>query len=195
MKPGLLFLSTIICAYSFAQTSSVSVKDKKEVSEDINSFAYSLPYEKGKSYLLVQAYQSKILSHKDAFALDFKMKKGSKICAARAGIVVAVKEDSKKGGLRPKYLSEGNHVIIKHDDGTYGNYWHLKYNGALVNVGDTIQQGQAIGLAGKTGYAAFSHLHFEVTTELSPGHNQIPTQFATSKGKRYLRPLHRYRCI
>ncbi len=195
MKSVFLFLATLVCSYSFAQTNSVSAKELKENNVDENSFAYSLPYEKGKSYLLVQAYQSKILSHKDAFALDFKMKKGSKICAARAGIVVAVKEDSKKGGLRPRYLSEGNHVIIKHDDGTYGNYWHLKYNSALVSVGDTIQQGTVIGLAGKTGYAAFSHLHFEVTTQLSPGRNQIPTQFATSKGTRYLRPLHRYKCI
>lgn len=195
MKPVLLLIVTFVSAYSFAQTNSVSVKNGKEVSEDVNHFAYSLPYEKGKSYLLVQAYQSKLLSHKGEYALDFKMKKGSKICAARGGIVVDVKEDSKKGGIKLKYLSEGNHVIIKHDDGTYGNYWHLKHNGALVNVGDTIKQGQVIGLAGKTGYAAFSHLHFEVTTQYTPGQHQIPTQFATKKGKRYLKPLHWYKSI
>lgn len=195
MKPVLLLIVTFVSAYSFAQTNSVSVKNGKEVSEDVNHFAYSLPYEKGKSYLLVQAYQSKLLSHKGEYALDFKMKKGSKICAARGGIVVDVKEDSKKGGVKLKYLSEGNHVIIKHDDGTYGNYWHLKHNGALVNVGDTIKQGQVIGLAGKTGYAAFSHLHFEVTTQYTPGQHQIPTQFATTKGKRYLKPLHWYKSI
>jgi murein DD-endopeptidase MepM/ murein hydrolase activator NlpD len=148
MKSSLLFLSCFWSFVSFSQTNSVSVKELKESHGEENGFAYSLPYEKGKSYLLVQAYQSKILSHKGEFALDFKMKKGSKICAARGGIVVAVKEDSKKGGLKLKYLSEGNYVIIKHDDGTYGNYWHLKHNGALVNTGDTVLQGQAIGLAG-----------------------------------------------
>jgi murein DD-endopeptidase MepM/ murein hydrolase activator NlpD len=94
-----------------------------------------------------------------------------------------------------KFLSEGNHVIIEHGDGTYGNYWHLKHNGALVNVGDTVKQGQVIGLAGKTGYAAFPHLHFEVTTEFTPGEHQIPTQFITTKGKRYLKPLHWYKSI
>ena len=195
MKPSLLLLFLFLRMSAFAQTASVFVKETKDVNNDASGFAYGLPFEKGKCYLLVQAYQSKLFSHKGEFALDFKMRRGSKICAARSGIVVEIKEDSKKGGMKMKYLSEGNHVIIKHDDGTYGNYWHLKYNGALVNVGDTIQQGEVIGLAGKTGYAAFSHLHFEVTTEFTPGLHQIPTQFLTQKGKRYLKPLHWYKCI
>ena len=194
MKSLLLILFLIPLTVCFAQSNSVSVKELKEVSEETSGFAYSLPYEKGKSFLLVQAYQSRF-SHKGEFALDFKMKKGTKICAARGGIVVEVKKDSRKGGLKNKYLSQCNHVIIKHDDGTYGNYWHLKYNGALVHAGDTIQQGQVIGLAGKTGYAAFPHLHFEVTTQFSPGQHQIRTQFLTRKGKRYLKPLHWYKCI
>jgi hypothetical protein len=195
MKSVVLLIMLLWHQLMFSQTNSVPTKDLKETVGDEYSFAYSLPYEKGKFFLLIQAYQSKLFSHKEEFALDFKMKSGSKICAARSGVVVEVKEDSKKGGVNLKYLAEGNHVIIKHDDGSYGNYWHLKYNGALVSVGDTIRQGQIIGLAGKTGYAAFSHLHFEVTTEYSPGQNQIPTQFITKKGKRYLKPLHRYTCI
>jgi len=195
MKSVVLLILLLWHQLMFSQTNSVPTKDLKETVGDEYSFAYSLPYEKGKSFLLIQAYQSKLFSHKGEFALDFKMKRGTKICAARSGVVVEVKEDSKKGGIALKYLAEGNHVIIKHDDGSYGNYWHLKYNGALVCVGDTIRQGQIIGLAGKTGYAAFSHLHFEVTGEYSPGQNQIPTQFITKKGKRYLKPLHRYTCI
>jgi len=195
MKSVVLLILLLCHQLMFSQTNSIPTKDLKENVGDEYSFAYSLPYEKGKSFLLIQAYQSKLFSHKGEFALDFKMKRGTKICAARSGVVVEVKEDSKKGGVNLKYLAEGNHVVIKHDDGSYGNYWHLNYGGALVSVGDTIHQGQIIGLAGKTGYAAFSHLHFEVTTEYSPGQNQIPTQFITKKGKRYLRPLHRYTCI
>jgi murein DD-endopeptidase MepM/ murein hydrolase activator NlpD len=191
-----LFVCFLCLALScFGQTNSVSLKDLKEgkLPED-NSFIYSLPYGKGTSHLLIQAYQSSF-SHKGENALDFKMKKGTKVCAARSGVVVAIKEDSKKGGLKSKYLSEGNHVIIKHDDGTYGNYWHLKYNGALVNVGDTIQQGQVIGLSGNTGYTAFPHLHFEVTTEYTVGYHQIPTRFKTKKKARYLKPLHWYKSV
>jgi len=195
MKPVLLVIVMCWRQFSFCQINSVHTNNLRETYEVTHGFTYSLPYQKGKSFLLVQAYQSKLFSHKGEFALDFKMKKGSKICAARSGVVIQIKEDSKKGGLKLKYMSEGNHVIIKHEDGSYGNYWHLKYNGSMVNIGDTIQQGQLIALAGKTGYAAFSHLHFEVTSEFSPGENQIPTQFITKKGKRYLKPLHWYKCI
>jgi murein DD-endopeptidase MepM/ murein hydrolase activator NlpD len=195
MKPLTLFVCVLLKFYSFAQVNSVPVKNPKETENDALNYGYALPYQKGKSFLLVQGYQSKLFSHKGEFALDFKMKKGTKICAARSGIVVAVREDSKKGGIKLKYLSEGNHVIIKHDDGTYANYWHLKYNGALVNVGDTVKQGDAIGLAGKTGFALFPHLHFEVTTHPYPGHDQLRTKFLTTKGKRFLKPLHWYKSI
>jgi murein DD-endopeptidase MepM/ murein hydrolase activator NlpD len=197
MKP-VLFVTLLLCQFvSSSQTNSVSVKEplKVETDPDVSNYAYSLPYAKGTSYLLVQAYEAKLLSHRGEFALDFKMKKGTKICAARSGVVVEVTQDSKKGGIGRKYLSQGNHVIIKHDDGTYGNYWHLQHNGALVNVGDTVEQGRPIGLAGSTGYAMFSHLHFEVTTKPRPGHHQLRTMFNTLSGKRYLKPLHRYTSI
>jgi murein DD-endopeptidase MepM/ murein hydrolase activator NlpD len=194
MKFLFIVFSLCIGVFCSAQKNSVSIKELKEETKEDNSFAYALPYARGSSHLLVQAYQSSF-SHKGEYALDFKMRKGTKVSAARRGVVVAIKEDSKKGGLKAKYLSEGNHVIIRHDDGTYGNYWHLKYNGALVDVGDTVEQGQVIGLSGNTGYTAFPHLHFEVTTEFTPGQHQIPTRFITRKGKKYLKPLHWYRSV
>lgn len=195
MKPVMLMLFLCLEQLAFSQVSSALQKDPKETVDEANNYAYSLPYEKGKSFLLVQGYQSKIFSHRGEFALDFKMKTGTRICAARSGVVISVREDSQKGGIGIKYLSEGNHVIIKHDDGTYANYWHLKYNGALVDVGDTVKQGQVIGLAGKTGFALFPHLHFEVTTHPYPGHDQLRTEFLTRKGKRFLKPLHWYKSI
>jgi len=39
---------------------------------------------------------------------------------------------------------------------------YLKKDGVLVNVGDTVKQGQHIGYSGNTGYTAFPHLHFQV---------------------------------
>lgn len=193
MKTCILSVLWLWVSVLSAQTNSLPAHTK-EFNLETAGYIYSLPYEKGKSYLLVQAYQS-MFSHKGEYALDFKMKRGARICAARGGVVVAAREDSKKGGIRMKYLSEGNHVVIRHDDGSYGNYWHLKYEGALVSVGDSVEQGQPIGLAGKTGFAAFSHLHFEVTSEFTTGQHQLRTPFHTRKGKRYLKPLHWYRCI
>jgi murein DD-endopeptidase MepM/ murein hydrolase activator NlpD len=169
---------------SFAQ-GEPSIRDLKsgKVNPD-TSYVYSLPFQRGKKYLLIQGYMSK-MSHKGEMALDFKMKKGTKVCAARPGVVISMREDSDKGGLKPEMLSEGNYIIIGHSDGTHANYWHLKKDGVLVSPGDTVKQGQVIGLSGNTGYSAFAHLHFEV---VHPVKGQIPTRFSTKKGIKYLRP-------
>lgn len=166
---------------------------QKGVRKDDSSFIYHLPYEEGKSHLLVQGYFSRY-THKNRAALDFKMKRGTKVCAVRDGVVTRVKEDGKIGGGNVKYRAFGNLIVIQHDDNTRSGYWHLKYNGALVNVGDTVKAGQVIGLSGKTGYTYFPHLHFIVWKSDKNGQwTQIGTRFQTNKGIRYLRPFRFYR--
>ena len=167
---------------------------KKGRVENDTSYIYMLPFEKGRSHLLVQAYNSHF-SHRGELALDFKMKKGSRVCAARSGTVVAAREDSRRGGLKQAYISDGNFIRIRHDDNTYANYWHLNFDGVLVAVGDKVEQGQVIGLSGNTGFSAFPHLHFEVTSENTVGASQLPTRFRTKKGVRYLKPMKWYRSI
>lgn len=161
--------------------------------KDDTSYVYALPYETGKAYWMVQGYFSHF-SHKERAALDFKMKRGTKICAAREGVVVRVKEDGERGGLKRKYRADGNNIIIQHPDGSRAGYWHLQKDGALVNVGDTVQKGQVIALSGKTGYAAFPHLHFLVWHFDKDGKwQQVPTRFQTSKGIKYLKSIKRYK--
>ncbi len=54
----------------------------------------------------------------------------------------------------------GNYVVISHD-GTYSTlYGHL--TAAWVSVGDTVEQGDAIGAIGCTGHSTGAHLHFEI---------------------------------
>jgi len=166
---------------------------RKGIIKDDTSYVYSLPYENGKSYWLVQGYFSHY-THKERAALDFKMKRGTKIYAARGGVVVRVKEDGDRGGLNKKYRPYGNNIVIRHADSSRAGYWHLQKDGAVVNAGDTVQQGQLIGYSGKTGYTLFPHLHFLVWTFDENGKwKQLPTRFQTSKGVKYLRSIRRYK--
>jgi murein DD-endopeptidase MepM/ murein hydrolase activator NlpD len=162
-----------------------------EIKDDI-SYIYALPYEEGKTFRVIQGYFSRF-THKERAALDFNMKRGTNITAAREGVVVRVKEDGTKGGLKSKYRSHGNNIVIQHEDGSRAGYWHLQHNGALVNVGDTVKKGQIIALSGKTGYAMVPHLHFLVWRSGSGQWQQIPTRFQTSKGIKYLRSWKKYR--
>ena len=192
MKYIFIFLFSTFSFIANAQLTDAEIHNLKsgKVKPD-DSPIYTLPFAKGSKFLLIQAYNSKT-SHKDELSLDFKMKKGSKICAARSGVVTATKKDSDVGGLKDEYLSEGNHIIIKHSDGGEAMYWHLKKDGVLVNVGDTVKQGQHIGYSGNTGYTAFPHLHFQVYN--ADGKN-IATRFVTKKGAIYLRPGKYYKAI
>lgn len=191
MKPIFILLLFPIVSFSQDQYSVQDLKNGKF--KDDNSYIYSLPFENKKKVFLIQAYESK-MSHKNERALDFKVKKGTKICAAREGVVIAAREDSEKGGLKNENLSDGNYISIKHIDGSVAHYWHLAKNGAMVNVGDTVQKGQWIGLSGNTGYSAFPHLHFEVQGyDASGQYVQLPTRFYTQKGVIYLRPGKFYR--
>jgi len=165
---------------------------QKGTIKDDSSYVYALPFEEGKTFRVIQGYFSRF-THKERAALDFNMKRGTNITAAREGVVVRVKEDGSKGGLNKKYRSHGNNIVIQHSDGSRAGYWHLQHDGALVNVGDTVKRGQVIALSGKTGYAFVPHLHFLVWTSGNGQWQQVATRFQTSKGIKYLRSWKKYR--
>lgn len=193
MKLTLLFLLLPFVALSQDQYSVNDLKNGKF--KDDSSYVYILPFEHKKKVFLVQGYES-MFSHKSEKALDFKVKSGTKVCAARDGIVTAVRKDSDKRGLKPENLSDGNYITIQHSDGSVAWYWHFQKDGVLVNEGDTVKTGQWIGLSGNTGYSAFPHLHFEVQGhEASGSYTQLPTRFYTQKGIIYLRPGKFYRTL
>jgi murein DD-endopeptidase MepM/ murein hydrolase activator NlpD len=192
MNKYLAILFLFVAVYGNAQTQSdYTVRQLKEgaFTQD-KTYIYSLPFQTGKKVFLVQAYQSK-LSHKGEYALDFKVKEGTKICAAREGKVIATRGDSNKGGLKDENLSDGNYITIEHNDGSVAHYWHLKKEGVLVKEGDEVIKGQHIGYSGNTGYSAFPHLHFEVVAN----GRQVPTRFSTNKGIKYLIPGKFYKPI
>ena len=166
---------------------------QKGIVKDDTSYVYALPYEAGKMFRVIQGYFSHF-THKERAALDFNMKRGTNIAAAREGVVVRVKEDGTKGGLNKKYRPHGNNIVIQHADGSRAGYWHLQHDGALVNVGDTVKKGQVIALSGKTGYASVPHLHFLVWRFDEKGQwLQVATRFQTSKGVKFLRGWKKYR--
>ena len=192
-----LFLFILLVAFASCTVSKNPLRKEvkllqKSTIKDDTSYIYALPYEEGKSFRVIQGYFSKF-THKERAALDFNMKRGTHITAAREGVVVRVKEDGDRGGLNKKYRPFGNNIVIQHTDGSRAGYWHLQQNGAVVTVGDTIKKGQLIGLSGKTGYAALPHLHFLVWTTKNGQWQQVATRFQTSKGIKYLRSWKKYK--
>ena len=103
------------------------------------------------------------------YSTDFLLPEGTEITASREGIVTKVKingnknyseKDSKKG--ENAYKKDMNEIEIRHSDGTYASYCHLKHKDAFVKVGNKVEQGQIIGLSGNTGWSSAPHLDFTV---------------------------------
>lgn len=77
------------------------------------------------------------------------------VYAADDGVVYSTKDNDKSG------KSWGNYVKIKHNDGTYTLYAHLK-DGIKVKKGQNVKQGDQIGNMGNTGDSKGNHVHYEV---------------------------------
>ncbi|MBP1927684.1 hypothetical protein J2741_000231 [Methanolinea mesophila] len=58
----------------------------------------------------------------------------------------------------------GNGVVIDLGDEKYACYGHMVNGSVRVKVGDTVTEGQVIGLMGNTGNSDVPHLHFQVIT-------------------------------
>lgn len=166
-----------------------------EVNAETDSYVYELPYAQDASYRVVQGYGG-LFSHTHIAALDFEMPEGTAIHAARGGIVFAMQESHDEGGLGKKYKNKANYIMIRHEDGSYGCYWHLRKNGVLVKKGERVSKGQHIGYSGATGQVWRPHLHFSVKRKLNyQKQSFVQTLFRTGqgvqkleRGNSYLRP-------
>lgn len=170
-------------SYSFRSRLTYANGDPLNVAPD--DYAYLFPFAHGTKHKLDQGFGGKF-SHQDEnfYALDFSMDIGTEIYAARDGVVIEVKEDSNRGGASSSYAKDGNYISIYHSDGTFASYVHLKKNGAEVEVGDIVSEGDFIGYSGNTGLSTGPHLHFSVNVPSLEGVRQsIPIKMKGLNGE------------
>jgi len=168
--------------WSFNYTNHYTVGRRDAVHDD--SYLYSLPYAAGTSFKVTQGYHG-TFSHTgpDEFATDWKMPEGTPVLAAREGVVVAVKDDSEKGGALRKFEDSANMVTIQHADGTMAHYCHLAPHSAKVRVGQKVRTGDLLAASGNTGFTSGPHLHFAVFKAHDGfGRETIPVKFRTANG-------------
>ncbi|NJC28006.1 M23 family metallopeptidase [Neolewinella antarctica] len=125
----------------------------------------ALPFPTGRSYGVLQGYNGSFSHHKEnsRYALDFSLAVGDTVCAAADGFVVGMVEGYSEGANSRKWRDYANVITVYHPRFTgFTQYVHLDYRGSFVEVGDSVRAGQAIGLAGMTGFTAGPHLHFNV---------------------------------
>lgn len=139
-----------------------------------------LPFPTGRTYPILQGYNGKFSHYSDfsRYAIDFEMPVGDTVTAAAAGVVIGLIEGYKHGGKDRKWRPYANYLTLFHPaKQIFTQYVHLRHQGALVQAGDTVRAGQAIGISGKTGFTSGAHLHFNVLKSTAEGLKSIPCTF------------------
>lgn len=183
-----LFLSAIKAintkqSWSFRYKVESGLGDPNAVHKD--DFAYALPFPSDRHYLLTQGFNGQY-SHQheqSRYAVDIAMPEGSKVLAARGGVVMDIAKDFYGGGASSKNIARANYVRIVHNDGSMAIYAHLQLEAVKVAKGQRVKKGQLLGLSGSTGFSTGPHLHFAVQINDGLKLKSIPFKWRDKSGK------------
>lgn len=113
------------------------------------------------NYKITSGFGNREYMCKDKIIKDFhngvdliSTTKETEIVAFDKGVVINVCNEGKQYG-------QACYVVIQHD-GYITRYYHLKSGSIKVKVGDEVNEGDFLGIMGKTGQANGVHLHFQI---------------------------------
>lgn len=126
-----------------------------------------LPWEGGRQFYALQGQnQGSHLGFSSQYAYDFVMAPGNgtsfTVVAVRSGRVLRVEEGyGPSNDCDPAAYGRSNFLVVDHGDSTGAYYSHLAQGSVLPQVGQWVNQGQALALSDRTGYVCgIAHLHY-----------------------------------
>ena len=120
----------------------------------------------------------KTLSHKGVDIGWSSVEKNNEIHANCKGIVYEIQDNQVNNTKSKGKKTWGNYVYIKHPNGMFTRYAHLKI-GIPVKVGQEVDENTIVGIMGNSGNSYGRHLHFEVATAYSSSKRINPTKYLT----------------
>ena len=169
------FLGKVEDSVKVGFSSSFGDPDQEILDESI-----AFPFPKGKEVQIIQGYNGKFSHNSDysKYAIDFELFIGDTITAVADAWVIGVIEDYVDGGSDRKWRPYANFITLYHPEShIYTQYVHLDHKGSLVEVGDFVKKGQAIGISGLTGFTDREHLHFNVLQPKGKGMSSMKIEF------------------
>lgn len=102
----------------------------------------------------------------------------NKVYANCKGTVVEIQDGLDRVPGSSGVKSWGNYVLIKHPNGMYSRYCHMK-KGLLVKKDQEVDENTQLGIIGDSGNTTARHHHFEVQTGYSSDTRIDPTPYLT----------------
>ncbi len=146
----------------------------------VTQTGYKLPFAAGEPWQLSQGpYGGFSHFNRTLHAWDIAPYSNRCVVAMRGGIAHTFDL-----GMRQNLGSRtfGNYITISHDNGEFSHYAHLQSGTFRVKNGQRVEQGQALAIAGTSGYSFGTHVHVQVTKSLAISSPSIPFRFEDMKG-------------
>ena len=139
---------------------NISILQPRFVGAAASSVPYRLPWPDGQAVFCGSHRDRLETPHRNRgeHALDFLLPQGMPVVAARGGIVEDLC-DRQKAFANREFVT---FILINHDDGTWGRYYHLRGGSLRVRKGQRVPRGAVLAQSGRTGRCQSRHLHFEV---------------------------------
>ncbi|HTR38897.1 MAG TPA: peptidoglycan DD-metalloendopeptidase family protein [Bryobacteraceae bacterium] len=140
---------------------------------------YKLPTAAGVPWVITQGPYGTFSHWGNALhAYDIAPRSGRCVVAMKAGIVythdLGLHQDH-------RHRSFGNFITIDHGNGEFSHYAHLATGTFVVKNGQHVEQGQALAIAGNSGYTLGEgggyHVHVSVTRAMAITAPSVPFQF------------------
>ncbi len=148
----------------------------------IATAGYRLPYPPHEQWMISQPpYGGYSHWGRTMHAYDIAPRSGGCVVAMRPGTVLA---RDMGYGQTPRLRIFGNYISIRHDDGEYSHYAHLKSGTFRVHTGERVEAGQALAIAGNSGYSFGTHVHVQVTREPNISAQSIPFRIEDARAAR-----------
>ncbi|WP_326719340.1 peptidoglycan DD-metalloendopeptidase family protein [Streptomyces sp. NBC_00243] len=154
---------------SSESSTKTAAETRTAATDTASSSGYTLPVE-GATVGTAYKTAGSMWSSGYHTGVDFVVPTGTTIKSIAAGTVVSA-------GWGGAY---GNQVVIQHADGQYSQYAHM--SSLSVSAGQTVTEGQQIGLSGATGNVTGPHLHFEIRTTPDYGSDVDPVAYLRAHG-------------
>ena len=93
----------------------------------------------------------------------FPMDRGVRIVAVADGTIKTVdySDPNDRGFGNNRGTGFGNKVILETADGRQITHAHMRFESAMVKVGEKVKRGQPLGFVGSSGNSSIAHLHIE----------------------------------
>eukprot|EP00949_MAST-11_sp_MAST-11-sp1_P002021 g2021.t1 len=121
------------------------------------------------------------------YAIDLQCAVGTPLVAVGSGTITNITQGHRSCGISTENLFTWNSIMLHLDESKcFVEYVHIAKDGACVQKGDTVREGDIICLSGGIGFCPKPHLHIQAHLSDEEDAPTVPFRFRSSDGSTFV---------